>query len=88
LTLRELPPDRLKSASGLFSLMRNLGGAVGIAACATIVNDRTNLHFLRLAAHLNFASAELASWLGRMTSRYVHASGDVTLGQAAALRKL
>ena len=85
LTLGELPPDRLKSASGLFSVMRNLGGAIGIAACATIVNDRTNLHFLRIAEHLNFANTELAGWLGRMTSR---ASGDVTLGQAAALRKL
>jgi hypothetical protein len=26
-----LPPDRLKSASGLFALMRNLGGAISIA---------------------------------------------------------
>ena len=41
----------LRYASGLFNLMRNLGGAIGIAACATILNDRTNLHFLRLAEH-------------------------------------
>ena len=31
LTMGNLPPDRLKSASGLFALMRNLGGAIGIA---------------------------------------------------------
>jgi predicted MFS family arabinose efflux permease len=54
LTLGGLPPDRLKSASGLFSLMRSLGGAIGIAACGTILNDRTNLHFLRVAEHLTF----------------------------------
>ena len=48
-----LAPERLKLASGLFNLMRNLGGAIGIAACGTILNDRTNLHFLRLAEHLN-----------------------------------
>ncbi|MFZ5936778.1 DHA2 family efflux MFS transporter permease subunit [Pseudomonas sp. HS6-2] len=53
LTLGALSPARLKLASGLFNLMRNLGGALGIAACATILNDRTNLHFLRLAEHLN-----------------------------------
>ena len=35
LTLGMLPPERLKSASGLFNLMRNLGGAIGIAACGT-----------------------------------------------------
>jgi DHA2 family multidrug resistance protein len=57
LTLGSLAPDRLKLASGLFNLMRNLGGAIGIAACGTILNDRTNLHFLRLAEHLNASSA-------------------------------
>jgi MFS transporter, DHA2 family, multidrug resistance protein len=88
LTLGELPPDRLKSASGLYSLMRNLGGALGIAACATIVNDRTNLHFLRIAEHLNFSNTELAGWLHRMTSRYVEAWGDPAAGQTAALKKL
>jgi DHA2 family multidrug resistance protein len=50
-TLGGLMPERLKLASGLFNLMRNLGGAIGIAACATILNDRANLHFLRLAEH-------------------------------------
>ncbi|MBV8124227.1 MAG: DHA2 family efflux MFS transporter permease subunit, partial [Paucibacter sp.] len=53
LALGSLPPPRLKLASGLFNLMRNLGGAIGIAACATILNDRTNLHFLRLAERMN-----------------------------------
>jgi MFS transporter, DHA2 family, multidrug resistance protein len=88
LTLGELPPDRLKSASGLFALMRNLGGAIGIAAAATIVNDRTNLHFLRIAEHLNFSNTELAGWLRRMTGRYIEAFGDPIAGQAAALKKL
>ena len=56
LTLGGLAPNRLKQASGLFNLMRNLGGAMGIAACATILTDRTNLHFLRLAEHLTPAN--------------------------------
>jgi hypothetical protein len=34
-TIGNLPPDRLKSVSGLFALMRNLGGAIGIAVSAT-----------------------------------------------------
>jgi hypothetical protein len=32
-----LAPNRLKLASGLFNLMRNLGGAIGIAMCGTIL---------------------------------------------------
>jgi DHA2 family multidrug resistance protein len=88
LTMGNLPPDRVKAASGLFALMRNLGGAIGIAACATIVNDRTNLHFLHIAEHLNSSNTELAGWLHRMASRYIQIFGDPTAGQAAALRKL
>jgi DHA2 family multidrug resistance protein len=59
LTLGALKPERLKQASGLFNLMRNLGGAIGIAVCGTILNDRTNLHFLRLAEHLNSANESM-----------------------------
>jgi DHA2 family multidrug resistance protein len=88
LTMCELPPDRVKSASGLFALMRNLGGAIGIAACATVVNDRTNLHFLHIAEHLNFSNTELAGWLHRMSSHYAQARGDATASEAAALKKL
>ncbi len=71
LTMGNLPPDRLKSAGGLFALMRNLRGAIGIAVSATVVNDRTNPHFLRIAEHLNFSNTELVGWLHRMISHYI-----------------
>ncbi|HVI54032.1 MAG TPA: DHA2 family efflux MFS transporter permease subunit [Luteibacter sp.] len=63
LTLGGLLPSKLKQASGLFNLMRNLGGAIGIAACATILNDRTNLHFYRLAEHLTPANEAMNTLL-------------------------
>jgi MFS transporter, DHA2 family, multidrug resistance protein len=88
LALGGLPPERLKSASGLYTLMRSLGGAIGIAACGTILNDRTNLHFLRIAEHLNAANAELNNWLHGMAARYAQAWGDPAAGQAAALKRL
>lgn len=67
LTLGALAPDRLKLASGLFNLMRNLGGAIGIAACATVLNDRSNLHFLRLAENLNTRNEPMNTWLEQLT---------------------
>ena len=88
LALGGLPAERLKSASGLYTLMRSLGGAIGIGACGTILNDRTNLHFLRIAEHLNAANAELNNWLHGMAARYAQAWGDPAAGQAAALKKL
>ena len=69
LTLGGLAPERLKLASGLFNLMRNLGGAIGIAACGTVLNDRTNLHFLRLAEHLNTTNTAMVDLLRRAAAR-------------------
>ena len=88
LTLGGLSPDRLKSASGLFSLMRSLGGAIGIAACGTILNDRTNLHFLHIAEHLTSANAQFMNLLHEIAARYTQVWGDAVGGQAAALKKL
>jgi MFS transporter, DHA2 family, multidrug resistance protein len=88
LALGGLPPERLKSASGLYTLMRSLGGAIGIGACSTLLNDRTNLHFLRIAEHLSSANTELNNWLHGMAARYAQAWGDPAAGQAAAFKKL
>ncbi len=68
LTLGGLAPQRLRLASGLFNLMRNLGGAIGIAVCATILNDRTNLHFFRLAEHLNTANEAMNNALQNLAA--------------------
>ena len=88
LTLGGLAPDRLKLASGLFNLMRNLGGAIGIAGCGTILNDRANLHFLRLAEHLNTANAAVVEMLQRVAAGYAAMDGDAAHGQAVALKRL
>ena len=88
LTLGGLAPARLKLASGLFNLMRNLGGAIGIALCGTILNDRTNLHFLRLAEHLNAANTAMVELLQRTTAANTAWAGDPVHGHAAALKQL
>ncbi|TJV27689.1 MAG: MFS transporter, partial [Mesorhizobium sp.] len=44
IALGTLPPDRLKNASGLFNLTRNLGGAVGLAVINTVLIDRSAFH--------------------------------------------
>ena len=89
LTLGALAPERLKSASGLFNLMRNLGGAIGIAGCGTLLNDRANLHFLRIAEHLNATNTAMVGMLHQVGAKFAAVSGgDVLQGQAAALRKL
>ncbi|HYB08361.1 MAG TPA: DHA2 family efflux MFS transporter permease subunit [Alphaproteobacteria bacterium] len=88
LGLGSLPPERLKFASGLFNMMRNLGGAVGIAVSAAILNDQTNIHFLRIASHLTPANGAMERLLGEMVQRYGAMPGSPHLGQQAALEQL
>jgi DHA2 family multidrug resistance protein len=81
LTLGSLAPGRLKQASGLFNLMRNLGGAMGIAACATILTDRTNLHFYRMAEHLNPANEAMNNLLPDPANAEAYTAGLRSLWQ-------
>jgi DHA2 family multidrug resistance protein len=48
LALGTMPPDRIKNASGLFNLTRNLGGAFGLALINTLLDKRMDLHLERL----------------------------------------
>ena len=88
LGLGSLPPERLKYASGLFNMMRNLGGAVGIAGAAAIINDQTNLHFDHIATRMTAASGPLARLLAAVSDRYASLPGAADNGHAAALRQL
>lgn len=88
LGLGSLPPDRLKYASGLFNMMRNLGGAVGIAVCGLILNDQTNFHFLMIATNLNPANTAMNRLLGGTVERYGAQPGALQAGHAAAVERL
>jgi DHA2 family multidrug resistance protein len=88
LTLGGLAASRLKLASGLFNLMRNLGGAIGIAVCATILNNRTNVHFLHLAEHLNSTNEAMGQMLSGVGNTLLSAGSDAAGAQTGALGQL
>ena len=56
LALGTMAPDKIKGASGLYNLMRNLGGAVGLAVINTVLSDRGDLHYARLAERVTWAN--------------------------------
>jgi DHA2 family multidrug resistance protein len=68
--LGTLPPDRVKNASGLFNLMRNLGGAIGLAAINTWFNDRMDLHLTRLHEAVNPTSVAANERLANLAARF------------------
>ncbi len=88
LGLGSLPPARLKYASGLFNMMRNLGGAVGIAVCGAVLNDRTNLHFLNIASNLTPANGAMDNLMAGLAARLTTVLGSVPAAHLAALEQL
>jgi DHA2 family multidrug resistance protein len=88
LGLGSLPPEWLKYASGLFNMMRNLGGAVGIAVSGAILNSRTNFHFDAIAYHLNPANAPMQRLIDGLSSRFASLPGSLDAGHVAALKEL
>ncbi|HYT83845.1 MAG TPA: DHA2 family efflux MFS transporter permease subunit [Gemmatimonadales bacterium] len=52
LALADLPMSRIPNGTGLFNLMRQLGGSVGIALSATLLQRFTAIHRADLAASL------------------------------------
>jgi DHA2 family multidrug resistance protein len=88
LGLGSLPPARLKYASGLFNMMRNLGGAVGIAGSAAIINNATNFHFLMIASHLTPANGAMQHFVQATTERYAALPARAGGGHDAALKQL
>ena len=86
IALGTLPPERLKNASGLFNLTRNLGGAVGLAIINTVLIDRNAFHYARLSEHVQWGSAAAQTKLQNMTLNFEQTAGlDAT---SAAISKL
>jgi DHA2 family multidrug resistance protein len=88
LGLGSLPPERLQYASGLFNMMRNLGGAVGIAVCGAMLNAGTNFHFVAIASNLTPANGAMTRLVGDMVERYGAHPGSPQAGHAAAIKAL
>src|SRR6516162_763201 len=78
IALGTLPPDRVKNASGLFNLMRNLGGALGLAIINQVLNDRTDLHITRLQERVTWGNTTAVELLNMLTQR-AQGLGDATL---------
>jgi len=85
ISLGTLPPERVKNASGLYNLTRNLGGAVGLAVLTTILNDRTDLHIARLHEAVTWSRPAALEALNSLTTRLQSYGSDA---QAMALKQL
>jgi DHA2 family multidrug resistance protein len=63
-----LPNEEIGNAAGLFNLLRNVGGSVGISIVNTIVARHEQIHRVRLGAHFNGTSTLFQQLLNGATA--------------------
>src|SRR6266404_5054987 len=76
LALADLPMSKIPNGTGLFNLMRQLGGSVGIAVSATLVQRFTAIHRGDLAANITIYVEATRERLATITNALI-ARGDL-----------
>jgi DHA2 family multidrug resistance protein len=84
-TLGSLPKDKISSGSGFFSLTRQLGGSIGIAAITTMVAKQQFVHRSQLIYDASDLNPAFPDRLSANTSYFNTTSGDPVQVQNQAL---
>lgn len=80
-----IPPALAGSASGLFNMMRNLGGSIGIAVLATLLKSREQLHSNRLGESISLYDPETQQRMNEMTQYFASRGADLTAAKSQAI---
>ncbi|WP_242044948.1 DHA2 family efflux MFS transporter permease subunit [Anabaena azotica] len=83
-----LHPKEAGSASGLFNMMRNMGGSIGIAVLATLLTNREQFHSNRLGDSVSLYSPETQQRLEQMTQYFISKGADLTTAQNQAIASI
>ncbi len=82
-TLGALAPEKVGNGSGLYNLMRNIGGSVGISIVETVVTRHQQTHRNELSRNLTGSLNTLQNSLSYFTRLYTPMSGPLTASQQA-----
>ena len=78
----------VRDASGLFNLMRNLGGAIGIAVVNVWLTDQTRIHAARLGETLGESGRAAPAYLATLTRGFGAMTSDPARAVALAQAQL
>jgi DHA2 family multidrug resistance protein len=88
LALADLPMSKIPNGTGLFNLMRQLGGSVGIAISATLVQRFGQIHRADLIANVTQFSDVARARLAGIEAMLLANGTPAPLAEAKALRIL
>ena len=86
MALGRLPPMMMKNAAGLYNLMRNLGGAVGLAVINTVIATRMAVHGEALREQVTWARPGVMPTVDSLAARLSAVSPDGA--QLMALKRI
>jgi len=82
--LGSLKPEQMGNASGIFNLMRNVGGSVGISLVTTLAERRPQVHQTFWVAHVTPYDVRYRSTLQTLGPSLAHHVGILTGFQKAS----
>ncbi len=84
-TMDPVPKEEMGNATSLFSLMRNLGGSMGIAFVTAFVSRRTQFHQARLTSNLSAADPHLRQAMAGIKAHFMQRGVDAATAGHRAL---
>jgi len=84
-SMATISQERMGYATSLFNLMRNIGGSVGIAITATILQRQRQVTGTRLGEHISLYDPVTQSTLSQITSGLIAAGADTVTASERAL---
>jgi len=76
LALGTMAIDEVNNASGLYTLMRNIGGAIGLALVATLLDTRYQLHWQSINESLSLSRPMVREFIDSTGALLAPGSGD------------
>jgi DHA2 family multidrug resistance protein len=80
-----LEKEQAGSASGLFNMMRNLGGSVGIAVLATLLTQREQFHSNRIGEAVSLYDSATQQRIEQLTQVFISRGSDLATAHNQAI---
>ena len=83
MTMSTLPQDQIGNASGIYNLMRNTGGSVGIAIMTTLLARNQQIHMNVLSSHTTEYDPAFQVMFAQLKATFMQTMDPVTAAQMA-----
>ncbi|MBD0303018.1 MAG: DHA2 family efflux MFS transporter permease subunit [Tolypothrix sp. T3-bin4] len=88
ITTGNIEREQAGSASGLFNMMRNLGGSIGIAILSTLLSKREQFHSNRIGESVSLYSPETQQRIDQLTQFFISRGTDAATARNQAIASI